>query len=217
MPISHFANICYLPEFENRVKRANNFYQDTEYLTKSGTTLELIEEKYSFTKKEDLEFMDMNFANGDFDILREYYIEFLKNRNERLKKKFLVSLGFSDEEESVKYPIETKKTISFDDRYFRTTKIAILVKETFDYLSKNDLLKNEDISNLKDKTFSKKLGIWLPILQTNYEDTFDKSGKSRYYDNTIEINGNQYYLCKEWKEEMRNQFVAWVKVKMNIN
>ena len=217
LPISHFANICYLPEFENRVKKANNFYQDTEYLTKAGTTLEIIEEKYSFTKKEDLEFMDITFANGEFDILKEYYLEFLQNRNKKLKEKFLASLGFNDDEDIAKNDIETKKTLSFDDKYFRTTKIGILVREIFDYLSKNNLLTNEDISNLKNRDFSKKLGIWLPILQTNYKETFDKSGISRYYENTIEINGENYYLCKEWKEEMRKNFVAWVKVKMNIN
>lgn len=216
LPISHFANICYLPEFENRVKKANNFYQDTEYLDKAGTTIEVIEDKYSFTKSEDLEFMDLDYQEGDFDVLQEYYIIFLKNRNKVLRTKFLTSLGFADVEETPVEEKEVKESSTYDDKYFRTTKIGLLVRETFDSLIKDNLLTDDDIFNLKDKEYSKKLGIWLPVLQTNYNATLDNSGISRYYSEPIIINGESYYLCKEWKENMRKPFVDWAKKKLGV-
>lgn len=216
LPISHFANICYLPEFENRVKKANNFYQDTEYLDKAGTTIEVIEDKYSFTKSEDLEFMDLDYQEGDFDVLQEYYIIFLKNRNKVLRTKFLTSLGFADVAETPVEEKEVKESSTYDDKYFRTTKIGLLVRETFDSLIKDNLLTDDDIFNLKDKEYSKKLGIWLPVLQTNYNATLDNSGISRYYSEPIIINGESYYLCKEWKENMRKPFVDWAKKKLGV-
>ncbi len=215
LPISHFANICYLPEFENRVKKANNFYQDSDYLDKAGTTIDVIEDKYSFTNKEDLEFMDLDYHIGDFDVLQEYYLEFLKKRNKVLRTKFLTSLGYDEVEE----PIETKEvkeSFAYDDKYFRTTKIGQLVRETFDSLISGNLLTSDDVFNLRDKEYSKKLGIWLSVLQTSYDATLDNSGISRYYSDPIEINGEKYYLCKEWKEQMRKSFVNWAKNKLGI-
>lgn len=216
LPISHFANICYLPEFENRVKKANNFYQDNEYLNKAGTTIELIEEKYSFTNKEDLEFMDLDYEEGDFDVLQTYYIEFLKNRNKILRTKFLNSLGYDEEIEEVAPKKEVKESSTFDGKFFRTTKIGELVRDIMDYLIANNLLSNEDIFNLRDREYSKKLGIWLPVLVASESETKDASGRTRYYSNPLSINGKEYYLCREWKEEMRKSFVEWAKAKIGI-
>ena len=216
LPISHFANICYLPEFENRVKKANNFYQDKEYLNKAGTTIEIIEDKYSFTKKEDLEFMGLEYEDGDFDVLQTYYIEFLKNRNKILRTKFLNSLGYEEVVEEITSKKEVKESSTFDSKFFRTTKIGELVRDTIDYLIANDLLSDEDVFNLRDREFSKKLGIWLPVLVASESNTIDGSGRMRYYSSTINIKGKEYYLCKEWKENMRKPFVEWAKKKIGI-
>ena len=216
LPISHFANICYLPEFENRVKKANNFYQDKEYLNKAGTTIEIIEDKYSFTKKEDLEFMGLEYEDGDFDVLQTYYIEFLKNRNKILRTKFLNSLGYEEVVEEITSKKEVKESSTFDSKFFRTTKIGELVRDTIDYLIANDLLSDEDVFNLRDREFSKKLGIWLPVLVASESNTIDGSGRRRYYSSTINIKGKEYYLCKEWKENMRKPFVEWAKKKIGI-
>lgn len=96
LPISHIANICYLPEFENRSKGEKNFYQDDKYLEESKLTLEEIENKYSFTKKDDLLFMNILYSENDFDTLKEYYIEYLMKRNTTIRKKFLSALGYSE-------------------------------------------------------------------------------------------------------------------------
>lgn len=97
LPISHIANICYLPEFENRSKREKNFYQDDKYLDESKSTLQEIENKYSFTKAEDLSFMDNIFGENDFEKLRESYTNYLKNRNKIIRSKFLTALGYSED------------------------------------------------------------------------------------------------------------------------
>lgn len=90
LPISNIANLCYLPEFVNRSKGAKNFYQDSKYLNK--VKLEDVENKFSFTKREDLEWMDMPYKDGDYDNLKEFYMEFLKKRFDLQMKKFYLSM-----------------------------------------------------------------------------------------------------------------------------
>lgn len=213
LPISHFANLCYLPEYENRAKGANNFYQDSEYLKKSIYSLTDIESKYSFTTKDELEFMDLPYSNKDYEILLEYYNEFLKHRNEILKKKFLQSLGFSGtiETQTKKEQVIDIKIEDFNDQFFRVTKIGKLVVQTISYFAKNNILSEEDIFNLQDREFSSKLGCWKPILTDNKDDLLDGSGINRYYSDKIMINNSEYYLCKEWKESSRDKFVPWAK------
>ncbi len=217
LPISHIANLCYLPEFENRSKGSNNFYQDTNYLEKAGTTIEIIEEKYSFTKKPDLEFMDLEYKEGDFDILRLYYVdEFLTNRNKIVKKKFLESLGFEDAEEVNNQPVtEIQSETVFNEQYFRTTKIGRLVRETFSYLTRNGYFSDVDVRNLKDKDYSLRcLGAAYPVLLDIDKDVHDANEISRYYKDPIEINGTKYWLTSEWFEHDRKLVVPWVKKKL---
>lgn len=94
LSISCISNLCYLPEHENRSKGSNNFYQDSNYLKKSNYSLQDIENKFSFTTKTDLEWMDLDFSKSDTDFLRDCYIEFLDKRYSIIKKMFLESLGY---------------------------------------------------------------------------------------------------------------------------
>ncbi len=86
LPISSVANLCYLPEYENRAKGKKTFYQDSNYL--SRISLKDIEEKYSFTSKEDLEWVELPFDMGDFEDLKNEYLEFLQKRFSIQKRKF---------------------------------------------------------------------------------------------------------------------------------
>lgn len=91
LPISCISNLCYLPEYVNRSKGKKNSYQDKKYLQK--VSLEEIEKKYSFTKPEDLEWMDMPYEKAeDFSVLKEYYTEFCVKRFEVMKRLFCDSL-----------------------------------------------------------------------------------------------------------------------------
>lgn len=216
LPISHIANLCYLPEFENRSKGSKNFYQDTNYLSKAGTTIETIEEKYSFTSKPDLEFMDLEYQDGDFDILRLYYVdEFLANRNKIVRKKFLESLGFENAEEVAAPVQEIQSETVFNEQYYRTTKIGRLVRETFSYLSRNGYFSDVDVKNLKNKDYSlKELGAAYPVLLEVDQDPHDSHGTMRYYKDFIEINGHKYYLTSEWFEHDRKLVAPWIKKKL---
>ena len=92
LPISCIANLCYLPEYVNRSKRDLNFYQDTNYL--QHINLDEVERKYSFTTRNDLEWMDMDYTGSDdFDALKEFYEDFCISRFDVLKRLFCESMG----------------------------------------------------------------------------------------------------------------------------
>ena len=94
LPISTIANLCYLPEKANRVKQDKNFYQDKKYLQTCGMDLDEIESKYSFTKSDDLAWMNMDFSkSSDFAALKEVYFKYCDDRFEEMKKRFCNSLG----------------------------------------------------------------------------------------------------------------------------
>lgn len=213
LPISHLANLCYLPEFENRSKGANNIYQDLNYLNKSNIRIETIEQKYSFTKKEDLEFMELNYTIDDFDSLKDFYIkEFLKERNEIIKQKFLESLGCEKIDN-----VKEKNNIVFDEKYFRMTKIGKMIQECFEYLIGNDLIDNQIILLLKDKDYSiKKLGCAFPVLLNEESKLYDSNNYRRYYEKPMIYKGEKLFLCKEWYEHDRKLVVPWMKSIMGL-
>lgn len=92
LPVSCIANLCYLPEYVNRSKKSNNFYQDKKYL--HYVKLEEIESKYSFTDADDLEWMDIPYDKPeDFAVLKEYYTEYCTKRFDKMKHLFCNSLG----------------------------------------------------------------------------------------------------------------------------
>lgn len=96
LAVSCVANLCYLPEYVNRSKRDKNFYQDTKYL--QHINLEDVERKYSFTTKDDLEWMDMPYDGAnDFDELKQFYTDFCTNRFATMKKLFCESMGIDYE------------------------------------------------------------------------------------------------------------------------
>lgn len=92
LPISCIANLCYLPESANRIKKEKNFYQDEKYC--ELVKLDEVEKKYSFTKKEDLEWMDYPYQGpNDFEFLKESYTAYCRKRFEKLKQLFCNSMG----------------------------------------------------------------------------------------------------------------------------
>ena len=96
LAISCFANLCYLPQHINRSKKDKNFYQDEHYLEQIN--LKDVETKYSFTEREDLEWMDYQYHDNDFENLKQNYIEFCSKRYKLLKKKFCESMGINYDE-----------------------------------------------------------------------------------------------------------------------
>ncbi len=214
LPISHIANLCYLPQEANRSKHDKNFYQDQNYLNLSGLTLEEIETKYSFTKKSDLEWMDITYRENDDEILKDYYIGFLSSRYKLLKKKFLQSLGFTVEEE-VTEQVEKAYYGDFDENYFISHKIGEIMRACFSTISSYELLNEEDIENLQNEEYSKNnLGCNYPVLVDHEDKTIDYNGKKRYYSEPIMFNRRTYYLCNDWYDEDRELVIPWLKSKL---
>ena len=84
LPISSFGNLCLLPEYGNRSKGKKTIYQDTEYLTKSNLTIDFIEKHYSFTTREDLDWLsDATLSAEEF---KSAYHKFIQKRFDTMKK-----------------------------------------------------------------------------------------------------------------------------------
>lgn len=99
LPISSFANLCLLREEINRKKKDKTLYQDLQYLNsleKKNITLEEIENKFSFTQKTDLDWVNDHFEN--FEALKSAYFRFLYLRYERQKRMIINNL-FPDDEQ----------------------------------------------------------------------------------------------------------------------
>lgn len=107
LPIGSIANLCYLPEYQNRAKGDKTFYQDDNYL--KGLSITEIEEKYSFTEKADLEWADMDYELGAFEVLREFYIDFLSNHFSMMKDEFYKAMGIDASEISLEREFKSNK------------------------------------------------------------------------------------------------------------
>lgn len=104
LPGSIIGNICLLPEYQNRSKGGMTIYQDHEYKEqmiimdglhdesdeKKKISLKELEEKYTFTEKEEMNWVDD--MDQSFETLRNNYLNFVDNRFERILNKVLDSL-----------------------------------------------------------------------------------------------------------------------------
>lgn len=102
LPISSIANLCYLPERVNRSKKDWTFYQDRKYL--AHIELSAVEEKYSFTVRDNLEWTELEYNRGDYEALRDFYSTFLSIRFKKQKEMFYRSMGItvlSDDENEI--------------------------------------------------------------------------------------------------------------------
>lgn len=89
LPISSIGNICLLPECANRSKKDKTIYEDTNYLSKAGITLADVEQKYSFTKAGELDWLsDASLSREQFETA---YRKFIKDRFLRMKAKMVTN------------------------------------------------------------------------------------------------------------------------------
>lgn len=217
LPISHIANICYLPEGINRTKRDLNFYQDTGYLAKAKCSLQYIEEKYSFTEEKMLEWMDLPYEAGDFSALKDEYFEYLSIRCSAIRNRFLVALGFSIDEPAAtsENDGENVSAEDFTDIFFRLERIGVVAKKAIEYLIANDLLSDDDFENLKSKDYCmQQLGCAFPLFVYSQDEVTDNEDKNRYWTTPIQHNGKSIYICSQWFEHDRKRLVPWVKKRL---
>lgn len=114
LPISSIANLCYLPEKANRSKRGKTFYQDNNY--KAHINLPDVEKKYSFTQEEDLEWTEMDYTRGDYEALKDFYLNFLSIRFKRQKDRFYRSMGIEVLQDDVVEIITAENDIEISNR-----------------------------------------------------------------------------------------------------
>lgn len=214
LPISHIANLCYLPEQANRSKKEKNFYQDNKYLAKTHLTINDIENNYSFTKAEDLEWMDLNFGQSDATLLSEYYFEYLDKRSKNIKKMFLESLGYQN------VNLSTVDNIynfgNFDKTFFRNEKICSLVKKCFIYMLEQDRISSDDLYNLRDTNYSMtNLCVPYPVFEDEKDNIYDEEGNAKYWSTPLEYQGRKIFLCNQFKEADRPTIITWLINHMN--
>ena len=87
LPISSIANLCLLPEYDNRTKKEKILYDDENYLSK--VDINNIQEKFTFTIKSDFAWLSEELSESDF---RKAYFQFLKNRFVKMKEKIKASI-----------------------------------------------------------------------------------------------------------------------------
>lgn len=92
LPVSSIANLCLLPEKENRVKQDKTIYSDKKYLEASSYTLQDIETKFTFTKQEHLSWADDETL--DAEAFKEKYMGFINLRFTELVN--LIIKGFEN-------------------------------------------------------------------------------------------------------------------------
>lgn len=90
LPVSCIANLCYLPENINRGKKDKTLYE----VTNLSMPIDIIENKYSFTNKDDLEWLNQEYSSNDRLKLEENYLSFLDKRYSIIRNKFLSLFGF---------------------------------------------------------------------------------------------------------------------------
>lgn len=81
LPISSIGNLCYLPDIENRAKKQKTIYQDNQYL--KGKSLDEIEQRYTFTERNDLEWIEN--PNITADDIKNAYVSFVRKRWNSIK------------------------------------------------------------------------------------------------------------------------------------
>lgn len=87
LPISSIANLCLLPEYDNRTKQDKTLYDDDDYL--NSVNIETVQNKFSFTIKSDLAWLNDNLTEDEF---RKAYFQFLDNRFVKMKDKIKQSI-----------------------------------------------------------------------------------------------------------------------------
>lgn len=87
LPISSIANLCLLPQYDNRTKQDKTLYDDEEYL--NNVDIEYIQNKFSFTIKSDLAWLNEDLTESEF---KSAYFQFLNNRFNKMKEKIKDSI-----------------------------------------------------------------------------------------------------------------------------
>ena len=101
--------------------------------------------------------------------------------------------------------------------YDSEVNFGVLVRRSMKLLIKNKKLSDETINQLTEKEFCKEtFEIDYPMLKkiedhSSLSDQRNVSGNSRYWAETILINGEKYFICNDWMEKNKVKYESWLE------
>lgn len=150
LPISSFANLCLLREGINRKKKDKTLYHDSIYLhtlEEKNILLEEIENKFSFTRYDDLKWIEEEYL--DFDRLKHNYVSFLNKRFDKQKEIIIHNLFSYNSQNAIHYSIKNVMhspiSVKVDQLSISNVKNSVLKEDKKEYvLNYSDIIKNLD-------------------------------------------------------------------------
>lgn len=116
----------------------------------------------------------------------------------------------------VKELLESKATRNINEK-FEDLKISELIKSELNRLFEQQKLSRGEVKKLQEFEYSNKtFGISYPVLRkvnVNYsleEQRRDKKGNAIYYGFISSIYGEDYYICSQWNENNRINFLRYL-------
>lgn len=157
------------------------------------------------------------FSDEIFELVREKLKEFY---DPDLVDMVLEDYDFQIKSKRIDYRSETYHSnkleiprTNFNDNESKRTKdglkIGEYVQRTFRELFNHGKLNDNDIQNLLNPDYSKRvLNAGYPVLRVKSQGREDQKGYNRYYK---EIYGGRYYLSAQWNQYHWDLFETWLK------
>lgn len=214
--VGSIGNLCYLKEGTNREKREKTIYQYEPI----ADQIPEIEEKYSFTKKEDLDWIEKEYTTSDVAELKRVYYEYTKAHYAELKKRFFSSMGIVEEADT---DIASEDSISQNHRIVPPLpedikKVGQFIRTAMKNLSDcGFIFTDEELENLCSLEWGQKhlkIGKMVPFAKLHVEGEVNehKVGKENVYIKSLFTYGKKSILIKtDLYDYSREPFIKWYK------
>lgn len=167
-----------------------------------------IDQIYNFMSSQGFEFKFKLFANKSFtENILNPIVEIsssVSDTAELFMRAFQLSNLCEKNINKKQYLKEEKTNVTARYNEF---KIGATVQNKLNYLFAKNYLSEEEILNLKNEAYCKKVfNLSFPLLRNKNESRYDKKGYPRYYSPVF---GEKYYVCNHWYEHQRSKFESW--------
>lgn len=213
LPIGCIANLCYLPEGINRAKKELTIYQYEPI----SSQIDDIEKKYSFTTHNDLQWLEKEYGNEEFEQLRNVYTAYLRGRFKKQKEMFYATMGIEVETECeilpINYDHSEDANLSVPPLPDMALKVGRFIKSAMqnladvNYQFRDGML--EEMCTLEWAKENIGRSAWLPFLVP--EDQIVK--RERYYSKIFVFNGKRFYVYSqlEINSDHKENFIRWYR------
>ncbi|ADE19887.1 DUF262 domain-containing protein [Mycoplasma crocodyli] len=208
LAISCLSNFAYLPSDLNIMKKDNTIYEFYNTNKDFKYKLDEIEKRYTFTTRDEFNWLNNITSSSE---LVEKYNEYLDHRYQNMKKKFLISLEYSEDEiNDLNNNFNHDASCKDEGKKQEFVKIGQFVRNQIWSLLESGLVDQEEIENLQNINYCKtKFKIDRAFLTSKYENTFDSKGNKRYYKDPIIIGSEKYYVSNELHRRSYYSFLEW--------